>query len=582
MSLARIEKSAVIAGIAYIAMAVLHIPDALFKHAFDKDTPVQFFSLTTIATGFTLFIFLKSERFRFSRLPVILFGALLASQLISLFQSGDVIASFFGDSGRFVGTASTLALLVVAIFHTQFKLSSFFTLLCFYVAAVEAVTIIGLAQHFGLVELPGDQGMSSTLGNSDFFAAFVATSYPLLFLIALRFTWPVRILIGEVALLNTYALYEAGPLQAYVDMAIVAAGLSLFALKRFIPRPGWSLNIRTFLAGFAILIWAEVIFLMPFLGNMIPVLGNDPQVKIRSNFWLAGTRQFTDHLLFGVGPDQYGNYYEQYRTLDDVIRFPNILSNDAHSASVQTLATLGLFGALTFLALITLVARSLFILWDSQKISRNYTFTFGLYIFVHLTNSFISPITLTHKFIFWAICGFIVGQAYRRPSRKLNKDIRIQSGAIFAAAVLATTTGVNAYAQGNYLVSIEKFASDNSAVSTYNSPFILPCFAYFDAELLMVHTQGEQAGINFAQEKLSKSPRCTAAAISLGRIAANTDNLPALKFYLQQLRLIAPYRADTLSLTMYFANRTGDESLRKSTEATMKSLGLIYIPGKLG
>ena len=567
-------------------MAIFHIPDQLFRHAFDKDTPAQFLAVTVIGSIYALYIIIKSERFRFSKLPIIGAVALVLTQAISTLQSGDILASLLGDSGRFVGSMSTLALLIVSIFHTQFQLRSFFTLLAFYIAAVEAVVIIGIAQHFNLVELPGDEGMSSTLGNSDFFAAFVGTAFPLLALLAIGLSPRGRVFIALVALVNVVALYWAGPLQAYVDIAFTVLGLSLFAVKRFIPRPQWTLNARTFLAGFAVVIWAEFIFLMPFLGEKVPVLGNDPQVKIRSNFWLAATRQFTDRPFFGVGPDQYGNYYEQYRTFDDVVRFPNILSNDAHSASVQTLATLGIFGTAAFLFLITLVARSLFILWDTQKIRRSYTLVLAIYIFVYLTNAFISPITLSHKFIFWAICGFIVGQAYRLPTRRaiasspIKISIALAGVAIFSAGVVST------YGQALYLVNIEKYANDNKkdikVVSSYDSPFILPCFAYFDAELLMAHSQGDAAAIAFAEKKIKKSPRCTAASISLGRIAANSDNLPQLKIHLDRLLTIAPYRSDTLSLAMYYANRTSDSALKAVIEREMKTLGLIYIPGKLG
>ena len=117
---------------------------------------------------------------------------------------------------------------------------------------------------------------------------------------------------------------------------------------------------------FALIIWAEFIFLVPFLGSWIPVLGNDIQVKIRSNFWLAGVRQFFDFPILGVGPDQYGSYYEKYRTLEDARAYEKILSNDAHSASVQTLATLGIVGTLAILILVAILVRSLMIQWDSK------------------------------------------------------------------------------------------------------------------------------------------------------------------------------------------------------------------------
>lgn len=576
------QKAVLLAGIAYIAIALFHIPDGIFRHGFDKNAPAQLFSLLLVAAGYSLFIALKSERFRFTKLAQYGAIALLTTQLASLLMSGSLLSSLIGDTGRYVGTISVFALLAVSIFHSQFNFLAFLTLIRFYVVAIETVALVGIAQHFNLIELPGDQGMSATLGNSDFFAAFIGTSLPLLLLLGFHASQKVRIVLGAAALLNIYVLYLAGPLQGYLDIAFVAAGLLIFILRKHIPRPQWSLNARTYLGTFAVVIWAEFIFLMPFLGDFIPVLGNDVQVKIRSNFWLAGTRQFFSHPLLGVGPDQYGNNYEQYRTLEDIAKYTNILSNDAHSASVQTLATVGILGTLAFLFLIALVIRSLLILWDSHSINRKALFAIGLYIFIYLTNSFVSPITLAHKYLFWAVCGFVIGQVYRLPSRKSEKSatsklIPLSTGTIFI--VIATYF---AQANINYLTHIEKYAENNSVVLDYKPSPFLPCFMFFDAEMLMAKNSGVERATEVAEEELANNPRCVAAQIYITEKAVNSGNLNGLGSKVYRLFEIAPARNQTISLAMYYANRAGDSKLRTALEKEMKSLGLVYIPGKLG
>ena len=413
MSLRLQQKAVIFSGLAYIAIVLLHIPDKVFPHGFDKNAPVQLLSLLIVASSYLIYIALKSEKFRFHRLAIYGAAALVVTQLVSVLSSGNLLGSLIGDSGRFVGSLSVFTLLVVSIFHSQFEFQPFVQLIRFYIVAIGLVAVIGIAQHFNLVELPGAEGVASTLGNTDFFAAMLGTTFPLIFFLALNSSHKVRIALATLAAINISALYFAGPLQGYLDLAFMAVGIAIYLLRKYIPRREWTLNARTFLGTFAIIIWAEFIFLMPFLGDFVPVLGNDVQVKIRSNFWLAGTRQFFDHILFGVGPDQYGNNYEQYRTIEDIVKYTNILSNDAHSASVQTLATVGLFGTIAFLFLLALVIRSFLILWDSKSFDRKSLFALGLFFFIYLTNSFVSPITLTHKFIFWAVCGFIVGQVYR-------------------------------------------------------------------------------------------------------------------------------------------------------------------------
>ena len=582
MSLRIQQKAALFSGIAFIAMAVLHIPDQIFPHGFDKNAPVQLISLLVIASLYLINIAIKSERFRFHRLVIYGTIALVATQLISLFSSGNLLGSLIGDSGRFVGSLSVFALLVVSIFHSQFKFEPFVQLIRFYIFAIAAVAIIGIAQHFELIELPGAEGVSSTLGNTDFFAAMIGTTFPLIFFLALNSSRRGRIALAITAVINIYALYVAGPLQGYLDLAFMVVGIGIYLLRKYIPRREWTLNARTFLGTFAVIIWAEFIFLMPFLGDFVPVLGNDVQVKIRSNFWLAGTRQFFDHIFFGVGPDQYGNNYEQYRTIEDIVKYSNILSNDAHSASVQTLATVGLLGTAAFLFLIALVIRSFLIIWDTQAIDRKSLFALGLFVFIYLTNSFVSPITLTHKFIFWAVCGFIVGQVYRLPSRISERKHSQKAWPALALALFLPLTVLFAQAQLNYLTHIEKYAADNAVVQNYKTSALLPCFMYFDAELLMANNVGVERAAELAREELANNPRCVAAQIHLTKAAVNAGELDGLKELVYRLFEIAPARNETISLGMYYANRTGDATLRLALEKEMKALGLVYIPGQLG
>ncbi len=575
------NRTVLAAGLLYIFAALFHIPDFLYPHGFDKDAPAQFLSLMVMGVIYGVYITLRPSSFAAAKIVKYAVLALLLSQLISLMLSGSLVSSLIGDSGRFVGMATTIGLLAVALFHSSFTFEEFRKLALYFVIAIELVSIVGIAQHFNLIELPGDQGgIASTLGNTDFFAAYVATAFPLLIFVALGRSRRFQIVVVLAALLNLFALYFAGPLQAYVDIAIIIFGLTVYRLRRFIPVRQWSLNVRTYLGTFAVIIWAEFIFLMPFLGSFVPVLGNDVQVKIRSNFWLAGMRQFFSHPLFGVGPDQYGNNYEQYRTLEDVVKYTNILSNDAHSAPVQTLATLGIFGALIYTFLIALVIRSILIIWDTRKFPRLATYLLALYVAVYLTNSFISPITISHKILFWAICGFIVGSVYGERVACRHLALR---GAGATLAIFALVTGVFfTHGQLNYLSHIEKYAADNSVKLDYKHSAVLPCFMYFDAEMLMTAHKGSEKSAAFAEEILDQNPRCVAAAIFLAKTAVNNNDAEALRKYVYKLIEIAPVRSDTISIGMYYANRTGDLTVKNALEREMKALNLVYVPGTLG
>jgi O-antigen ligase len=579
MSTLRKQRSVVGAALGFFLLAILHIPDNLFRYAFDKSAPVQFAVLMTLSAIFLIVIAIKSERFRFNKFLLYAVSALVIVQLISVFTSESVIGSLFGDSGRFVGFFSAMALITVAAFHTQFNLSNFTKLLWGYLVGIEAVVLLGLAQHFNLLEFPGAYGVASTFGNTDFFAAFVGTSYPLLILLGLGATTRLRLFLALLAILNFSALYFAGPLQGYVDVALTVIGLSIFLIRKKIPRFDWSLNVRTFLGTFAVIIYAEAIFLMPFLGDKIPVLGNDIQVKIRGNFWIDAIRQFFAHPLFGVGPDQYGSHYEQYRTLDDLNNYPDILSNDAHGAAVQTLATLGIFGTLAYIVLLAIVIRAILVLWDSRKLDRKITFVLGLYIFVYLSNSFISPITTSHKYLFWAVLGFIVGQVFRVQRRDQTRKNFTRPIALVALSVAIFSTSFFITGQANYLINIDRYGRDNSAPINYTPSPVIPCFMYFDAETLMVQRLGKQAVLELVNDELNDNPRCVSANIAKAQEAINTGDLTTLRKYAYRLHEIAPARGKSIEIGMYYATKAGDAALALSIQRIMKELNLIYIPG---
>ena len=281
------------AGSLYFLLAIGHIPVDIFPHAFDKNAPVHFTTLMIISLIYAAYIVIHRNRYNLPGKVLILIWGLVLAVLFSTLRSSDLIGSLTGDSGRFTGAVSLFCLLVVSIFHSQFELASIHKLAQLFVFTIFVVSVLGVLQHHKLIELPGDVGVTGTLGNLDFFGAFVGTGFALfVYLIPSLPRWR-RVLFSFFILIELYAVYLAGPLQAYVDIGIILIAIGIFYFREYIPVYEYSLNKKTLFGTLALVIWLEGIFLMPFLGTFIPVLGDDPQVKIRGQFWLAATRQFT-------------------------------------------------------------------------------------------------------------------------------------------------------------------------------------------------------------------------------------------------------------------------------------------------
>ncbi len=574
-------------GARFILLAVIHIPNSIYPHAFDKNGAPEFVTFILIATLFGAFILLKPARFLYSGRVIQILWVLVGVTLISTIFSSDPIASLTGDTGRHAGLVSLFCLLVVAIFHSQFSEIQIKRVISIYLFGVWVVSVIGIFQYFKFFTLPGDVGVTSTLGNQDFFAALLGTTFPLIFFVLINSSIRVRVIVGLGTASALYSLWLAGRRQAYVDIAITLIVLAGSFAWKLLPKRNLSLNARSAFTTIAFVIWIEGIFLMPFLGKFIPVLGNDAQVKIRGQFWVAALNTFLHNPIFGVGPDQYGNFYEQYRTIDSVKLFPTILSNDAHSATVQSLATLGIVGALILVLLIGMLIRSFFIVMEREPERRKQYLALLLFAFVFLTNSAISPITIPNKFLFWGISGFVIGKAYFVPKAKaVSAQVywNFQGIRYFTALalILSLFIGVNfTLASVKFLNALEKHATNSKAVIHYASNTYLPCSMYFDAEYFMLQNQGSKVLDKFAADKVSQHPRCPGPRLFLAREAYNKNDMKEMGRQIAALEKIAPSRSDFLQAANYYAYKVGDERLKRQIVIQMEKVGIIeFTQGK--
>jgi O-antigen ligase len=568
-------------GLLFLLLSLGHIPVKIFPHAFDKNAPVHFVLLMLIAIAYSVYIVIRRNRFELPIKVIGLIWFLVIAVIISALRSPDLIGSLTGDSGRFTGVVSLFCLIVVAVFHSQFKLEQIHKLVQIFVTAIFIISVLGILQKFNVIELPGDTGVTGTLGNLDFFGAFVGTGFALFVYILPTVPRKRQYLFGLFILVELYAVYLAGPLQAFVDIGIIAIAIAVFWYRDYIPKYDLSLNGKTFFGTLGIIIWLEGIFLMPFIGTFIPVLGNDIQVRIRGQFWLAATRQFISSPLPGVGPDQYGSYYEKYRTVLSVQENPTLLANDAHAAPAQTLATLGILGTLGFVLLLALLVRAFFILDQRNRHNRYKYAAIGLYLFVFTTNAAISPITLPHKYLFWALAGFIIGDAYRGSVVTLNNKYKVVSGALIPVLVLPTLFVLVNFvpAQLKFLLANERYAQNQTQKIDLTYSNFLPCLIYNSNIAAILNKQSEKELIIFSQEQIKGNPYCIDAWLNLAKIAYNQGDLPVMRQVIYKLIEIAPSRGEVINLAALYANKAGDKSLDDLVDKQLMKFhpGLIIV-----
>jgi len=550
-------------GVLFIATAIACVPGWLISRDFDRNAAPQFVALSVsgVVLG-SLFIAWKT------RTPLPRFvqwgiGALLLISATSLFTSHNIISGLTGDTGRYTGLISLLALLAIALYFSQLSDDQFNKFYPWLLAGISIVNALGLMQAWGWFSMPGDGGVGSTLGNLDFFAAWIGTGFPLYFWRKIK-TRTAALSVALIFVLSLWLMVKISAKQGIIDFILLIPIALIYIFRARINVPSLTVRIWTGIGTFIVVLWLELIYLIPMAKLPIPGISGDINVRIRTDFWFAGFQQFSHHLLFGVGPDNYGNYYEKYRSLSSVQMTEGVLSNDAHSAVVQTFATLGVLGILAFLLLLIMYIRGLVVMIQSPS-HRWIGSIAAAFSLIYLTNSAVSPITLPNKFIFWAVAGYVFGASQRlRPLLSLNSElpVRIVAG-VLTAAVLFVSANF-AVAQIRFLASSDKYQA---------SPY-LPCTIYFGQELAKGAKTADQA-LALAKAKAQQSPRCIEAQSILASAYLNANNLKAAKKPVYALLDIAPGRKEVVRLASIYALRAKDVYLQQYLVNQGLKLGVL-------
>jgi O-antigen ligase len=562
-------NSGFILGLLVSLLSLVHLPSRIQVGAFDRNAAPQFIGLLVVGTISS--ILLLKRRVEISKFAAAVLAALILSSLISLMMSDSFITSLLGDTGRYSGIASLLAFLAILFLATSLHELEWRDALLGLSTGIVVVTLAGALQAIGAINLPTGGGVGSTLGNLDFLSAWIGTTLVLVILTFREFKAPL-ILPILYTVISIFVLWKIEAKQGYLDL-ILAAVLTLSYLiyrksrvKR-IPEKAWKALIC-----FAVLLWSEIIYLVPVAKFPIPGVSNDPQVVIRADFWFSAAQMFIHKIGFGVGPDNYGNYYEKYRSLHSVKSTEFVLANDAHSSMLQTFATLGIFATLSFLFLILLVFLSVFDLYRATANRRYLVLLLSLFIFY--TNALISPITLTHKAIFWMIGGLILGENCRR---KMQANQNRPKNAFKWIAIVTTISLV--YSLFLFVPAYLKF---NSAISKNNSGSSvdykvsnsLPCVVYAGAQLNLL-AKSKQDLRSSALSILRNHPRCLEPLLYLAQDAIARKDFVAARPVVYQLLDVAPARQSVVRLAAIYAVGANDESLKSLLTSQGLKLGIL-------
>jgi O-antigen ligase len=161
-------------------------------------------------------------------------------------------------------------------------------------------------------------------------------------------------------------------------------------------------------------------------------------VSVRGYYWRAGIEMFKDHPWFGVGIDNYGNYFKQYREVNYPLNYGfDLTSSNAHNVFIQMYSTAGLFAGTAYLLLV------LYVLWRGlnglRKTDLNKRVSLATVYSAWLTLQAISVVSIDSAGVTiwsWVLAGAIIAmtsfrsKAETRLQAESSLAVRTQSAVI--------------------------------------------------------------------------------------------------------------------------------------------------------
>ena len=387
--------------------------------------------------------------------------AIVLAALLSESPARSIVGSYSRWSGVALYSAVSVFALTVAAYYTRRNAHRMITAIA---VATGAVSVYALLQRFGADpfdwELVYGDLVFSSLGNPNFASAFMGLGVPIWAWMNLDRRWPLwgRILAGAMALLVLGGQLWTGSQQGFLASGL---GLSFLALVWLQTRQKtlrrWGLG---FLGGG--LVAASASAVAGYRGSG-PLAGFDwTALHIRLRYWDTALDMARDHLLLGVGPGAYSDFYREYRSIDDLAAWGVNTTIDAtHSVPLEMLATGGVVLAFAYTALFSLLAVVLVRAVRRLKPGSSDSLLIGTvggswlgYLAVSLVSIDAPALALTG----WLITGLVVAICSADEAERLVKSRRLVGS--YRTALLAAMAGVLVVTLGGAWVMVRQYRAD--------------------------------------------------------------------------------------------------------------------------
>jgi len=396
-----------------------------------------------IAAAFLIGILIDRREDRLLRLDGVNISLVifLTVSFISTLTSIHFPTSFFGKYQGYEGWLTLVALAV--LFQVARTTASEERRLAGIAVAISIslVSFYGIIQRFGLDPLDWTEGLEwyqgrifSTVGNPVMLGGLLALVLPVCLGLVLQKDRLDKFVGAGAFVLGGLCLYFTQSEGAWFGLWVGALATAYFYVCRPRARFAW---IRWIAVCLAILTFISVVGL--YIGQSPLIFSSSGQARME--FFRNAWRVFLERPLFGWGLDTFRLVSPKFRSLEFMQKwgYLYVSPTKVHNLILETLATLGIFGLLSFLLVIAAVVTKGF---KQLKLADNGSMTpfvlggviaFLAYSMTGLTEIAISP-------TWWVLMGFLAAQPMsneRMPGKVSQKAVPIRPPLIVCTVLLA-------------------------------------------------------------------------------------------------------------------------------------------------
>ena len=342
---------------------------------------------------------------------VVLVGAFCLWQFVVLFASGaNKSQQLFGVNGRNTGLVTycaLAALLLIATFASNERYIRRFSRAALLAGGLSIA--YGLLQFIGADPLPWKyiyNPIHGFLGNPDFQSSFVGITCAVAFALIIdkKLSMKNRVMLASFIICGLFVAKKSGSQQGLLVFAIGVGVVGFIYIRTHLS--------KAFYLGYIAL--AAVGFIAVLLGslNKGPIAGilYRSSLANRGDYWRAGWKMTTEHPIFGVGMDSYGNWYRRSRDLVATTRSgADGISDAAHNVFLDYSSNGGFPLLIIYVALTSLVIVSLWKVIARTTLFNPYFAAIAGAWVAYQAQSIISINQIGLAIWGWVLSGLIIG-----------------------------------------------------------------------------------------------------------------------------------------------------------------------------